>query len=327
MASLRTWFQRLLRKSSAPTADKQEVLSEPLFEEQLLPPLHPEDTESPEWSERTAVVPLAGRPPVSGAFHAAWITDTGQVRGHNEDALFVLTSDHHANNSVPAVGLFVLADGMGGHQAGEVASSMSVRLCAEHLLSRVYIPLLSGMERGADQPSLSEVVREAILKANRQVTQDLPGSGSTLTCGLVVGDRLFIGHVGDSRAYLLRADEAPRQLTTDHSLVNRLMEMGQLTEEEAAVHPQRNVLYRAIGQGGGLEVDVSTFVLQSRDRLLFCSDGLWGMVEELNLWEHINTADTLWEACVAMVDAANAAGGNDNISIILVEIWQGNHAH
>ncbi len=329
MTGWKTKLRQFFGKSTLQEVIEEEddALADALFQE---PP--PEDKAIAAASPEADVLaegslPEAGFPPISGAFSAAWITDTGRVRGHNEDALFVFTGDHHANNSVPAFGLFILADGMGGHQAGEVASSSAVRVCASHLISQIYLPMLSGTDRGADQPSLSEIVREAILIANRRVTQELPGSGSTLTCGLVLGDRLFVGHVGDSRAYLLRENEAPLQLTNDHSLVNRLMEMGQLTAEEAAVHPQRNVLYRAIGQGGSLEVDVSTFSLESRDRLLLCSDGLWGMVEEASLWQAIQETDTLRNACIDMVDAANAAGGNDNISIILAEIWHSNNLH
>jgi len=257
----------------------------------------------------------------SGIFAAGWCTDVGRVRSQNEDALFVLSGEQEASNAAPPFGLFMLADGMGGHQSGEVASALALRVAASWLLSHVYFPLVDGTDRGADQPSLTDVIREAIAQANRVVTRDFPGSGSTLTCGMILGDRLFIGHVGDSRAYLLRIGQAARQLTRDHSLVNRLMEMGQLTAEEAAVHPQRNVLYRAIGQGATLEVDVSTYALESGDRLLLCSDGLWGLLEEAEIWHLIQEAPTPQQACVQLVDAANAAGGNDNITVVLVETW------
>jgi len=233
----------------------------------------------------------------------------------------VFIGEQDASNAAPPFGLFVLADGMGGHQAGEVASSLAVRTVSAHLISQVYLPLLSGF-RGADQPSLTEVMREAITQANRLVTQDLPGSGCTLTCGMVMGDRLFVGHVGDSRAYLMPAAEPLKQITHDHSLVNRLIEVGQLTEAEAAVHPQRNVLYRAIGQGGGLDVDVSTYTMQNGDCLLLCTDGLWGMLPDAEITRTITTEDTPSEMCRQLVTAANAAGGNDNITVILIKIWE-----
>lgn len=254
-----------------------------------------------------------------GSFSVGWRTDVGRVRGHNEDAIFVFTGEQESSNAVLPFGLFMLADGMGGHQSGEVASALALRESARQLMSHVYLPMLSGADRGPDQPSLTDVVREAISRANRAVTQGFPGSGCTLTCGLVLGDRLFIGHVGDSRAYFLRKGKAPQQLTKDHSLVNRLIEMGQLTEEEAAVHPQRNVLYRAIGQGSTLEVDVLTYALAPGDRLLLCSDGLWGLVPEKKMWRLVEEATSPLRACNALVDAANAAGGADNISVVLVE--------
>jgi protein phosphatase len=259
----------------------------------------------------------------SRAFHAGWLTDVGSVRGQNEDALLVFTGQHDANDNgqpVPPFGLFMVADGMGGHQKGEIASSLALRVSASHLISTIYLPMLYGSERGADQPSLTDVMREAVSQANRAVARDLPGSGSTLTCGLVLGSRLFIGHVGDSRAYLLRAGEPPNRLTRDHSFVNRLIEMGQLSKEEALVHPQRNVLYRAIGQTDGLEVDVATNALQDADRLFFCSDGLWNMMDEASIWDILSEASDPQEACTRLVEAANAAGGNDNVTVVYTQV-------
>ncbi len=257
----------------------------------------------------------------SGIFSVGWRTDVGRVRNHNEDALFVLSGEQEASNAAPPFGLFMVADGMGGHQSGEMASALALRVAASWLLAHIYFPLVDDTDRGADQPSLTDVVREAVLQANRVVTRDFPGSGSTLTCGMVLGDRLFVGHVGDSRAYLLRVGQPARQLTKDHSLVSRLMEMGQLTEEEAAVHPQRNVVYRAIGQGPTLEVDVLTYALEPGDRLLLCSDGLWGLVAEAEIWRLIQEAASPQQTCAQLVEAANAAGGNDNITVVLVETW------
>ena len=272
-AELEDDFEPLLATVSTPASDREKEVEEVVPDEEV--------------AEEAVERDVGDVPEISlcpGKFCAGWKTDVGRVRGHNEDALFVFIGEQEADDAMPPFGAFILADGMGGHQGGELASALAVRESANHLMSEVYLPLLSGAEREGDQPSLTEMLREAIVKANRVVTQSLPGSGSTLTCGVVVGDRLFIGHVGDSRAYLQRDGEAPQLLTHDHSLVNRLLEMGQLTEEEAAVHPQRNVLYRAIGQGGTLDVDVQSYPLQGRSRLLLCSDGLWGLLEEPDLW-------------------------------------------
>jgi protein phosphatase len=319
MAGLKNFLQNLFGNSPVTPVSSDEE-AEPSFDElfEATPP--PPTAVEPVAPVAPATVPVPARS-FAGLFAVGWMTDTGRVRDHNEDALCIFSGQQESDNAMPPFGLFMLADGMGGHHDGEVASALALRVTAERLLSQIYMPILSGIERGADQPSLTDVIRDAIAQANRLVTQELPGSGCTLTCGMVLGDRLFVGHVGDSRAYLLRKDQAPKQLTKDHSLVNRLMEMGQLTEQEAAVHPQRNVLYRAIGQGGSLEVDVLTYALKHEDRLLLCSDGLWGMLEEAEMWRLLEDTTSPQAACVELVQAANEAGGNDNISVVLTDIW------
>jgi serine/threonine protein phosphatase PrpC len=242
----------------------------------------------------------------------------GQVRSHNEDGLFVFIGEQQSNGAVPPFGLFVLADGMGGHQSGELASALATRVASEHLLSHVYLPLLHGQDRGSTQPSLREVMTTAVTEANRAVTQKLQGSGTTLTVGMLLGERLFVGHVGDSRAYILRHDGEVELLTEDHSMVSKLVEIGQLTPEEAAIHPQRNLLYRAVGQGAPLDVDVLNHSLHEGDQLLLCSDGLWGLMSDEEMWEILDFSSSPNEACDRLVAAANAAGGNDNISAIVV---------
>ncbi len=256
----------------------------------------------------------------SGAFDVGWMTDTGLVRDHNEDSLLVFSGQQDGDRPVPAFGIFMLADGMGGHRDGEAASSLALRVCAGQVISQVYLPTLNGGDRAANQPALADIVRDAVAHANRCVAQSYPGSGSTLTYGMLLGTRLFIGHVGDSRAYLLREGDSPKLLTQDHSFVGRLVEMGQLTLAEAAVHPQRNVLYRAIGQPEDLEVDVATCLLRSGDRLLFCSDGLWNMVDEASIWAIVDQGGSPQEICGRLVGAANDAGGYDNVTVILVDL-------
>lgn len=246
-------------------------------------------------------------------------TDSGRVRDHNEDAVLVMLSHLDVTPTPSDFGLFMVADGMGGHQKGEAASALALRIAAEHLVGQVYVSLLSGADRGANQPVLTDVVRDAIVHANRIVSRELPGSGCTLTCGMVLGGRLFIGHVGDSRAYIRKAGGDLVALTKDHSLVNRLIEIGQLSADEAADHPQRNVLYRAIGQPESLDVDVVTYPFASGDRLLLCSDGLWNLVSDAEISEMAGASD-LQSGCDALVEAANAAGGIDNISVVLVAL-------
>lgn len=307
MAGLKAFFQQLL-------GDKQ---TEKLIDKAVVP-----ETLGAE-IEALPVEPLVTKEKLySGVFALGWLTDVGRVRGHNEDALFVFAAEQNAIDAVPPFALLMLADGMGGHQDGEVASSLSLRAAAHHLISQIYLPYLEGSSHDADRPSLNEIVRDAVSKANQLVTQNLPGSGCTLTCGVILGNRIYIGHVGDSRAYLLRQNEPLKHLTKDHSLVSRLKEMGQLTEEEAVIHPQRNILIRAIGQGETLEADVSTHTLQPGDRVLLCSDGLWTMVEDADIVQIIEESASLDQACVRLVGAANAAGGNDNIAVVLAEFCQ-----
>jgi len=253
-------------------------------------------------------------------FEVGWKTDTGVVRDHNEDAVYVFNGCLDARESTSGFGLFMVADGMGGHAGGEEASALALRTAASCLINGVYVPLLSGVERGAEQPSMGDAVRRAAAAANAAVKRDLPGSGTTLTYGMVAGSRLFVGHVGDSRAYLLRGAEAPRVLTQDHSFVRRLVEVGQLTEAEAAVHPERNVLYRAVGQVEALEADVSTLPLESGDLLLLCSDGLWNAVDEAEIQSVVTSSEDVQTACERLVEAANAAGGEDNITVVLVKM-------
>ena len=241
---------------------------------------------------------------------------TGIERSHNEDALLVIKSQAAGDDSPPNFGLFVVADGMGGHRAGEVASAVSIRTVARRITEQTIIQLLD-RTTGAEMEPLQDLLRSAIEEANEAVVEQVPGGGTTLTAVVMLGHQMTIGHVGDSRAYLLQ-DGRAEVLTRDHSLVERLRELGQLTQEEAAVHPQRNVLYRAIGQGANLEVDVSSFPTPSGGYLMVCSDGLWGVLGDERMKAIIDNAPSPQIACEQLVDAANAAGGPDNITVILV---------
>ncbi len=313
---LTTWLRTLLKRQ--PEVEESEPEPQTLTVSDDTPVL---ELRKGERESSTPPEPAA-LPRASGMFGVAWMTDVGQVREHNEDGLFVFVGEQRSSQPLPPFGLFVLADGMGGHQAGEVASALACRVVSAHLLSTVYQPLLNGFEHTASQPTLTEVMADALRAANRGVSQTVPGSGTTLTCGMIVGGRLFLGHVGDSRAYLRHPDGTAELLTTDHSVVRQLVQIGQLTAEEAAVHPQRNMLYRAIGQGLALEVDVTAHSLHPEDLLIFCSDGLWGLLSDTEMWDIIDEAPTLDAACESLVDTANAAGGNDNITVILVRVRQ-----
>jgi serine/threonine protein phosphatase PrpC len=270
----------------------------------------------------TPVDSIVPSPPVTKSswprLKAAWASDAGAVRHHNEDTALVITAAHNGNDALPAFGVFVLADGMGGHQAGEIASSLAARIVAHDIVHHFYLPTLVSQERGTDQPALNDVLVAAVQAANASVSDEVPGGGTTLTCALVLGPRAYIAHVGDSRAYVI-TDEGLDQITHDHSLVDRLVELGQLTRDEAAIHPQKNVLYRAVGQSGALEVDTYVRTVPPGGRLLLCSDGLWSMVSETKTASIVAEAPSLHAACENLITAANQAGGLDNITAILVE--------
>jgi serine/threonine protein phosphatase PrpC len=246
----------------------------------------------------------------------------GIERSHNEDALLVLTGQLTGIHPLPDFGLFVVADGMGGHRAGEVASAVSIRTVARLLTQDTMMQLLNNDHTELETP-LQDLLREALEEANRAVVEEVPGGGTTLTAAVLLGPQITIGHVGDTRAYYIR-DGKSEILTRDHSLVERLKELGQLTPEEASVHPQRNVLYRAIGQGANLEVDVFTYpVPKNGGHLLICSDGLWGVVPDEMIQRIVNSAHHPQIAAQQLVTAANSAGGPDNITVILVRFPKG----
>ena len=168
--------------------------------------------------------------------------------------------------------------------------------------------------------SLQEIMGEAIRDAHRTVQKDAPGSGTTVTAALVLGQQVTIGHVGDSRAYSVHPSGRIEQLTQDHSLVRRLEELGHLNKEEAATYPHRNVLIRAVGQGEAIDADVFTIPFPHGSTLMLCTDGLWGVVPDEAIYRSLVEAPNLQRACNNLVTAANIAGGPDNISVVLVQM-------
>jgi serine/threonine protein phosphatase PrpC len=243
----------------------------------------------------------------------------GKQREHNEDCMFAFSATLGGEANSAPLGLYIVADGMGGHQYGEVASSTAIRTTAGYLLKSLHAYLINPSE-GIEEP-LQEMMRAAISEAQQAVTRAAPGSGTTLTAALVLGQQMTIGHVGDSRAYALRLDGRVEALTRDHSMVKRLEELGQITPEEAATHPQRNVLYRALGQGEVLEADIFTTPFPQPGYLLLCSDGLWSVLPDDSLCDLVTVAPNLHGACQNLIAAANNAGGPDNISVILVQLF------
>lgn len=228
-------------------------------------------------------------------------TDVGLLRQRNEDAF------------VAEYPLFAVADGLGGHLGGEVASRVAVETLTE-----------ASTADGPDE-RIPDRLREAVHGANRAVVERaskdprLTGMGTTLTAMVAANDRIYLAHVGDSRAYLFRDGEL-RHLTEDHTLVQRLVREGKLTPEQAEVHPQRSVLTRALGIEDDLEVDQATVEVAAGDRFLLCSDGLTSMIGDEDIRRILAGHDDPQSASDALVKAANAAGGQDNITTVVVNV-------
>jgi serine/threonine protein phosphatase PrpC len=243
----------------------------------------------------------------------------GKQREHNEDSLIAITTTLAGNAGTVPFGFYMVADGMGGHQFGEVASNAAIRVVAGQILRKFHTYLFAIPTQQPDD-SLQEIMENAVKDAHRTVQRDAPGSGTTVTAALVVGQQVTIGHVGDSRAYAVHPAGRVEQLTHDHSLVQRLEELGHLNKEEAATFPHKNVLIRALGQGDSLEVDVFTLPFPHNSTLMLCTDGLWGVIQESDIQQILQQAPNLQRACHSLVQAANAAGGPDNISVVLAQM-------
>lgn len=243
----------------------------------------------------------------------------GKQRDHNEDSVLALTSTISGSAESVPFGLYIVADGMGGHQFGEVASNAAIRIVGGNIVKKFHSYLYK-IPAQSLQESLQEVMESSILEAHQYIQREAPGSGTTVTAALVLGQQVTIGHVGDSRAYAIYPDGRMDPLTRDHSLVKRLEELGHLSKDEVENFPHRNVLIRALGQGEVLEADIFTVPFLAPGYLMICSDGLWGVVNEKDVIRILNEAPNLHRACQSMVEAANAAGGPDNITVILAQI-------
>jgi serine/threonine protein phosphatase PrpC len=258
--------------------------------------------------------------PPMGNEHAIFgqLTDIGKVRSNNQDAVYSFFSTTRSADEWPDFGLFVVADGMGGHQDGEKASAITARTLATEILTSLYVPMVRG-EDPAEQVPVSEILTEAVQKANTAVVANVPEGGTTITTAVVIGDLAYIAHVGDSRIYLIHKGNI-EQITRDHSLVQRLIELGQLTPEEAVDHKQPNMLYRALGQNDTVDVDTLTRRLPPHSRLLLCSDGLWNQVTDSEILDIVVKNPSPQEACNKLVAQANMRGGIDNVTAVLLKL-------
>jgi PPM family protein phosphatase len=244
-------------------------------------------------------------------FQIGLATDKGPFRERNEDASlaaqFVLV---HGGLPPLSIGLFIVADGMGGHGHGDQASALACRLAAEHVIRQVHLPVLT---EGAGTP-INEVLEESVRAGHRAIQRQLPGAGTTLTMALVLGDDVHIAHVGDGRAYLGQPGRL-RCLTHDHSMAERLLELGQAAADESG--PERSVLYKAVGQRPEIEPDILHEHLAEGSYLLLCCDGLWGVMAGAEISAAIDVAPTPDAACRNLVAQAIERGGEDNITVLL----------
>lgn len=277
---------------------------------------------------------------MKGWLSVAGLTDVGRQRELNEDRFYFRVVQ--ASDEGP-LGLFVVADGMGGHLAGEVASQWTVGTLKRELAPlfrpqdpsvtrRLDAEALAAVGSGAtvllEETDLARLVEHAVERANQVLLgyarkhSDRAGDmGSTLTLAVVEGDRALVAHVGDSRVYLWR-DGRLQQLTEDHSVPGALLKQGRITPEDAHEHPHRHILYRCLGLKPNVEVDILPSVaLRAGDTLLLCSDGLWDMVYPTERLASFLASDASPQAiCRRLVDAANEAGGEDNITVLLVRV-------
>jgi protein phosphatase len=226
-------------------------------------------------------------------------TDIGLIRERNEDSYLVEDP------------LFAVADGMGGHRGGDVAS-------------RLALETLGSVFASGDAVALAEQVQEAnrAVFARSRRDRAVAGMGTTLTAALIDGDRARLAHIGDSRAYLLR-DRELRMLTEDHTLVQQMLRQGEISEHEAGRHPQRSVVTRALGMDASVPVDEIVVDLRPGDRLLLCSDGLTSMVSDDDVRSVLEAEPDTERAAAALVRAANEAGGADNTTVILIDVEEG----
>lgn len=236
------------------------------------------------------------------------ISDIGKNRDKNQDSYYV-----SSDKDFP---LYLVADGMGGHRSGEVASTMAVEIIKKEIL-------LSKDDLNKEKKIL-KTIKESVEKANTKIylksieSEECNGMGTTITLAYIFEDKFFIGHVGDSRAYLIRGEEIT-QITEDHSYVNELLKLGSITVEEAENHPKKNMITRAVGSSSKISMDLIVKNYKKNDILLLCSDGLFNMLNDNEIYEVFNREEDMQKACEILVDRANENGGLDNITLVSIK--------
>lgn len=234
-------------------------------------------------------------------FQISYKTDIGLKRVNNQDSILVCKD----------IGLCIVADGMGGHNAGEVASSNAVEFIESYIRENI------------EKEEKKNLIVNSLLKANKEIylkslnNEEYKNMGTTCSLILCENFNVYIGHVGDSRIYYINNDYI-NQITEDHTFVEKLVESGEITREAAKIHPKRNVITRAVGTEYDLKVDFLSYAVEKKSKILICSDGLTGKIDDSEIFEVVN-ANTIEKSVNSLVKLANDRGGSDNISIVLVE--------
>ncbi len=235
-------------------------------------------------------------------------SDVGKVRNINQDSYY-----YSDDSKLP---LFVVADGMGGHNAGEVASTIAI-----DTIKDIYEKEKENITEGYLE--IPRFINSVLFDANEKILKEAKenkscvGMGTTITLGIIFNNEIFIGHMGDSRAYLFRKPEL-YQLTQDHSLVAELVRNGSISSEEAVNHPQKNIITRALGTNSNIKVDITNRELESGDLIILCTDGLTNLVNDLQIKEVLVNSLELPQACSLLIDAANESGGYDNTTVMII---------
>lgn len=259
------------------------------------------------------------RRPASYTHDVGALSDVGMARQLNEDSFVTLALTRNNRSINQPMGIYVVADGMGGHEGGEVASGLVTQVMVQTAVSDLLAPMTSQQP----SPDLAQWLIQAVQMANTAVFQHAQTAqsdmGTTIIAALIVGTTAHVAHVGDSRAYLINQGGI-QPITTDHSLVERYIAAGQLTPEEARHHPQANIVYRTVGEKAAVEVDMQQITLEFGDHILLCSDGLTGMITDETIAHIVMRAVSPQAACHTLIEAANLAGGDDNITAVLIKL-------
>lgn len=230
-------------------------------------------------------------------------TDIGKIKENNEDNLLTISND--------SISLFAVADGMGGHDFGEEASLIAITFIKNN-----YQDMLSNKNIKDEIYNMFLAINNLIFKTGIS-KNSLNGMGTTLTLAVIISNELYIGHVGDSRCYII--NEKIKQLTKDHSYVEQLIDKGMITKAQAKTHPKKNIITRALGTMKNIEVDLMDYQIKDNDIIMLCTDGLSNLLEDNELKEIIETTELLENANKKMVKLANDRGGFDNITVIIAK--------